>query len=95
MANNQGGGIFKLLPIGKEENREKNPYLSLLTTPHQLDITAIVKAFGIEAKKVNSREEYLQHLQQWNKKPKFMILECLFNDEDNIRTYDQLKTVKL
>ena len=95
VANNQGGGIFKLLPIGKEENREKNPYLSLLTTPHQLDITAIVTAFGIEAKKVNSREEYLQHLQQWNKNPKFMILECLFNDEDNIRTYDQLKTVKL
>jgi 2-succinyl-5-enolpyruvyl-6-hydroxy-3-cyclohexene-1-carboxylate synthase len=60
-----------------------------------LDITAIVKAFGIEAKKVNNREEYLQHLQQWNKNPKFMILECLFNDEDNIRTYDQLKTVKL
>ena len=95
VANNHGGGIFKLLPIGKEDNKENNPFLPMLTTPHEINMTPIIRGFGISAKEVNSKEEYKLALKQWSDQPSLLILECFFSDEDNAKTYDQLKTVKL
>lgn len=95
VANNHGGGIFKLLPVGSKENAEKNPFLPMLTTPHSLNLSAIVKGFNLDVHQICNKEEYVQKLKAWSNSPKLMILECLFSDEDNAYTYDQLKTVKL
>lgn len=95
IANNHGGGIFKLLPIGKKENQDQNHFLPMLTTPHKLDLSAIIKGFDLNVHQVANKEKYVQKLKDWSNSPRLMILECLFSDEDNAYTYDQLKTVKL
>ncbi len=95
LANNHGGGIFKLLPVGKKENEKQNPFLPMLTTPHHIDLAPIIQGFGIKAQLVKTKEEYETYLKQWSDAPELLILECVFTDEDNAQTYDQLKTVKL
>ncbi len=95
VANNHGGGIFKLLPVGKKENEEFNPFLPMLTTPHSIDLSPIAAAMGIATKQVRTKSDYEKALKTWNDHPSLLILECLFTDEDNAKTYDQLKTVKL
>ncbi len=95
LANNHGGGIFKLLPIGKKENVEKNSFIPMLTTPHRINFAPIIRGFNIDCTEVKNREEYKNALDSWCKNPKLQVVECFFNDEDNGRTYDQLKTVKL
>jgi len=91
IANNHGGGIFKLLPIGKQGT----DYLNLLTTPHQYDFKPLLEGWGLPCKKVSSKEDYVQALKDWNESPELLFLEVVFNDEDNVSVYNQLKTVKL
>jgi 2-succinyl-5-enolpyruvyl-6-hydroxy-3-cyclohexene-1-carboxylate synthase len=95
VANNFGGGIFKLLPIGKEKDQEINSFLPLLTTPHQIKLTPIVKGFNLECLEIRNRDEYKKALKDWSDQPRLLLLECFFTDEDNGQTYDLLKTVKL
>jgi len=92
VANNFGGGIFKLLPIAKNDQFD---YLDLLTTPHQQKFSSLINAIGIPCQEIQNKEDYLIALEDWNKSPQFKVLEVLIKDEDNAHLYDQLKTVKL
>lgn len=93
IANNKGGGIFNLLPIGQQN--QKDSYLPLLTTPHNIEMTSLIKATGLPATKVSTKEEYQVELDKWNKNPTLLFLEILFNDKDNVEVYKKLRTVKL
>jgi 2-succinyl-5-enolpyruvyl-6-hydroxy-3-cyclohexene-1-carboxylate synthase len=90
IANNQGGGIFKLLPIRNDERT-----LPLVTTPHQHQFTALLKSMGLKSSQVTSKKTYQEALEKWNKSPTLSILEVMINDDDNFKVYQQLKTVKL
>lgn len=93
IANNYSGGIFNLLPIAQQSS-ESN-YLSLLTTPHSIEFTPIIKAIGLPVKRVTTKEEYQMELDLWNESPQLLFLEVTFNDQDNVDVYKKLRTVKL
>jgi 2-succinyl-5-enolpyruvyl-6-hydroxy-3-cyclohexene-1-carboxylate synthase len=58
--NNNGGGIFESLPIGKSAKKLKEYFV----TPHNLDLSEIVKSFGFNYQLITSRSELRQHLKK-------------------------------
>ncbi len=93
IANNQQGGIFNLLPIANDPDKES--YQALMTTPHQTDFKTIIEAAGFPCETIMSKEQYQQALETWKTNPKLMFLNVKFNDEENQRLYRELKTLKL
>lgn len=89
LLNNNGGGIFKLLPISKEID-----LIPLLTTEQNLNYCEIIKAFNINHKMVSSKEEYLETLDIINERSGIYIHEVVIDDVSNIKVYEALKTVK-
>jgi 2-succinyl-5-enolpyruvyl-6-hydroxy-3-cyclohexene-1-carboxylate synthase len=49
--NNNGGGIFRRLPIAKFEP----PFTSLFLTPHGLDFTHVAQLYGLHYVQANDR----------------------------------------
>ncbi len=93
IANNQRGGIFNLLPLAQKE--EAKAYLTSLTTPHHQNFTALVQGLGVECIQAESKDGYQEALDQWNQSPRRLILEVIFDDDDNVEVYKKLKTVRL
>lgn len=93
LANNNRGGIFNLLPLAQKE--ESKEYLDYLTTPHKQVFSKVFEALQIEHRTITNKDTYQEALDSWNKNPKRLILEVIFNDEDNAKVYKELKTVRL
>ena len=56
--NNNGGGIFESLPIAEKYKQFREYFV----TPHNLDLEAIVKSFGINYQFIANRSKLQQHL---------------------------------
>ncbi|HEY6436627.1 MAG TPA: thiamine pyrophosphate-dependent enzyme, partial [Ignavibacteriaceae bacterium] len=56
--NNNGGGIFETLPIAQKVNR----FGEFFIASHNLDLSGIVKSFGIKHQLVNSRSQLNSYL---------------------------------
>ncbi len=80
--NNNGGGIFESLPIANRIGKLKEYFIA----PHNLDLGAIVKSFGINYKLVNSRRDLKFHLVNNINKKLLSVIE--------IRT-DAIKSVEI
>lgn len=93
IANNQGGGIFNLLPISKGPEAES--YFNLLTTPHQTPLHKVIASLGLPVKVAVTKEDYQRELDEWTKNPKLTFLEVQFNDLANQDVYKNLKTVRI
>lgn len=93
LVNNQAGGIFNLLPLADKE--ESKDYLELLTTPHQLDFSRLVNALELPCLKISDKEQFQQAIDSWNEKPKLQVLEIMVEDQDNVKVYRDLRTIKL
>ena len=90
LVNNDGGGIFTLLPI----NREKT-ILDYISSPHGQNFRKTAESFGIDYTQVTTREDFLKEFINMQKKNHHTIMEVIFDHDTNKAVYDQLKTIKL
>lgn len=90
IVNNDGGGIFTLMPINKEEK-----VLKYISSPHGHEFEKITKAFDIDYIAVREKSELSPALERIQKTNNHMVVEIFIDHETNKSVYDQLKTIKL
>lgn len=90
LINNDGGGIFTLLPIHKEKE-----VLNYITSPHGENFEAIARAFKINYLSVQKNEELKPKLLELCESKNHTLLEIFINHQTNKEVYDLLKTIKL
>lgn len=90
LVNNDGGGIFTLLPIHKEKS-----VLDYISSPHGQTFQKTAESFGIDYVQVKNKEHFLEAFQSMQKKNHHTIMEVIFDHETNKAVYDQLRTIKL
>lgn len=90
LVNNDGGGIFTLLPIHKEKT-----VLDYITSPHGQNFKKTAESFGVDYVGVSNREDFLKGFLDLQKKTTHSILEVFIDHETNKSVYDQLRTIKL
>ena len=73
--NNNGGGIFESLPIAGKAKRFKEYFI----TPHNLELAAIVKSFGINHQLITNRSQLQSHLIKSLNKNSPSVLEIQTN----------------
>jgi len=73
--NNNGGGIFESLPISQRVHR----FSKFFIAPHNLELSGIVKSFGITYKLITSRSQLKSHLLKVLNKKSPSILEIHTN----------------
>jgi len=73
--NNNGGGIFESLPIAGKVKRFKEYFI----TPHDLELAAIVKSFGINHQLITNRSQLQSHLIKGLNKNSPSVLEIQTN----------------
>ena len=90
LVNNDGGGIFTLLPINKEK-----AVLDIITSPHGLTFEKAADLFDISYQKVTTINQFKKTFCELYKTDRHEIVEVLFDHDTNKSVYDQLKTIKL
>ena len=73
--NNNGGGIFESLPIAQKVNRFREFFIA----PHNLELSGIVKSFGINYKLITNRSQLKSHLNKNINKNSPSVLEIQTN----------------
>lgn len=71
LVNNNGGGIFEILPISNYGKVFKDYFV----TPHNLDFSHFVKAYNGNYKKVKTRDEFRSAFKNSIKKKNFTVIE--------------------
>ena len=69
--NNNGGGIFESLPIAEKVNRFREYFI----TPHNIELSSVVKSFGISYQLITNRSKLQQHLKHSLTKNVTSVLE--------------------
>ena len=82
LINNNGGGIFSLLPV----SNYKKQFNRYFTTPHNLEIPAIVKSFGLSYNKIKNWSDLQKKLLNSVKEKSFSVLEIKTDPQSSIRT---------
>jgi 2-succinyl-5-enolpyruvyl-6-hydroxy-3-cyclohexene-1-carboxylate synthase len=90
LVNNDGGGIFTLLPIHKEKS-----VLDYISSPHGQTFKKTAASFDIDYVQVTEKENFLKAFKEMQSKNHHTILEVIFDHETNKSVYDQLRTIKL
>lgn len=90
LVNNDGGGIFTLLPIHKEKT-----VLDYISSPHGQTFKKTAESFGIDYVQVTKKEKFLEAFTNMQKKTHHTIMEVIFDHDTNKAVYDQLRTIKL
>ncbi len=90
LVNNDGGGIFTLLPIHREKS-----VLDYITSPHGQTFKKTAESFGIDYVSVSAREELLPAFREMQKKTTHTLMEIFIDHNTNKSVYDQLRTIKL
>jgi 2-succinyl-5-enolpyruvyl-6-hydroxy-3-cyclohexene-1-carboxylate synthase len=71
LINNNGGGIFEMLPISSEENL----FNTFFKTPHNLNISSLVKSFGLEHHLIKGTKDFQNKLKNSFLKKSLTVLE--------------------
>lgn len=90
LINNDGGGIFTLLPIHKEQE-----VLKYISSPHGQNFAKAAELAGITYLSVKSRSELEEKFQQLQNSPTHALCEIFIDHDTNKAVYDQLRTIKL
>lgn len=90
LINNDGGGIFTLLPIHKEEE-----VLKYITSPHGQTFEKAAGLAGIRYLPVKNREELNTNLQELQESKSHALMEIFIDHQTNKEVYDKLRTIKL
>lgn len=75
--NNQGGGIFHMLPVAKKT--EVSPWFD---TPHDISLGSLCKAHGISHVKVKDEFDFANALNLFDQT---LVIEVMINKEKNVR----------
>jgi 2-succinyl-5-enolpyruvyl-6-hydroxy-3-cyclohexene-1-carboxylate synthase len=86
LLNNNGGGIFDMLPIAEF----KQVCEPLFNTPHDLDFAPIVTAYGCEYVAINSWAQFKTEVLASLTKPGTQVLELKSNRQDNQKMRQQI-----
>jgi 2-succinyl-5-enolpyruvyl-6-hydroxy-3-cyclohexene-1-carboxylate synthase len=78
--NNNGGGIFESLPIAQKVNRFREFFVS----PHNLELSGIVKSFGIDYQLIMRRSQLKSHLNKSLNKKHPSVLEIQTNSVKSV-----------
>ena len=90
LINNDGGGIFTLLPIHKEQN-----VLDYITSPHGQTFKKAAQLIGIEYLGVAEKNSFASSFEILQEKKCHCLMEIFIDNSINKNIYDQLKTIKL
>lgn len=75
LLNNDGGGIFNLLPLAKKDSSVKRSAREYFTTPHGLDARHAAAMFGIEYENPGTTEAFRQVVGQSLQRPGCTLVE--------------------
>ena len=81
LVNNDGGGIFEVLPISDYGNTFKE----FFKTPHGLDFSHFVKAYGGFYKKIKSWNDFKTSFQNSFKRNSFSVLEIKTDSSKSLK----------
>lgn len=90
LVNNDGGGIFTLLPIHKEKT-----VLDYISSPHGQNFKKTAESFGIDYVQVTNNQDFQEEFKKMQNKNHHSIMEVVFDHDTNKAVYDQLRTIKL
>lgn len=90
LINNDGGGIFTLLPIHKEQN-----VIDYITSPHGQTFKKAAELFGIDYLEVKDKNNLTSKFNELQEKNHHCLMEIFIDNKTNKEVYDQLKTIKL
>ena len=90
LINNDGGGIFTLLPIHKEI-----PVIDLITTPHGHSFKKAAALVNIDYSEVRDERTLKSAFMSLQEKTHHCIMEIFIDNKTNKEVYDQLRTIKL
>lgn len=77
LINNNGGGIFRFLPISEH----KEVFTKYFLTPTHISYKDIVQAFGIDYKELKTHQDILTHIKVSNVRKKAVVFEIKTNSE--------------
>ncbi len=87
--NNNGGGIFSLLPVSKEIN--KKIFNEYWTTPHNIDLKKIAALYAANYQKVTSKKQLNSALIKFNNTNGINIIDAQIDIENNKKILTHLK----
>ena len=90
LVNNDGGGIFTLLPIAQEKN-----ILDYITSPHGQTFKKAAELVGIHYIEVNTIEALIPSFNKLQSLNEHCLMEIFVDNKINKDVYDQLRTIKL
>jgi 2-succinyl-5-enolpyruvyl-6-hydroxy-3-cyclohexene-1-carboxylate synthase len=90
LINNDGGGIFTLLPINKEQN-----VLDYITSPHGQTFKKASELIGIDYLEVHDAGSLIGSFNKLQEKKHHCLMEIFVDNKINKEVYDQLRTIKL
>jgi 2-succinyl-5-enolpyruvyl-6-hydroxy-3-cyclohexene-1-carboxylate synthase len=90
LVNNDGGGIFTLLPIHKEKN-----VLDYITSPHGQTFKKAAELVGIDYLEVRDEKSLIPTFNELQEKNTHCLMEIFVDHDVNQKVYDVLKTIKL
>lgn len=90
LLNNQGGGIFRMIP-GPTEQPELSPFF---TTPHTLSAKRTAKDFGLDYRQANGRKTLQKALADfWEPGDRPQLLEIGTEQEQNTKVLNQFRQI--
>lgn len=90
VVNNKGGGIFDHLPISKDTET-----LPLIKTEHDKDFKGISEWLNITYYSATNISEFESAFKQAALKEEVCVIEASIDQVENLKVYEQLKTLKL
>jgi 2-succinyl-5-enolpyruvyl-6-hydroxy-3-cyclohexene-1-carboxylate synthase len=90
LINNNGGGIFTLVPYKDDHN-----IMPWMTTPHEYQFDKISASFGIKHQFIYDHTDFCHEFSKALTTPCTQILELKIDNLKNLDIYQKLKTVRL
>lgn len=90
LVNNDGGGIFTLLPIHKEQE-----VLNYITSPHGQTFKKTAEMLEIDYIEVSDRKTLISSFKNLQEAKHHCLMEVFVDSKTNKEVYDKLRTIKL
>ena len=87
--NNNGGGIFSLLPVSNKKNKYFSDYW---TTPHNLDLKKIADSYNVNYYCSKSINELKSYLDSSYSNSGICMIDCIIDINKNIEIINTLKS---
>jgi 2-succinyl-5-enolpyruvyl-6-hydroxy-3-cyclohexene-1-carboxylate synthase len=89
VVNDDGGGIFSLLPIAA--HGERVDFERLFTVPHGISIGSLASAYGLQHRRATSVEEFSQALESFQSSPGTQVIEVVVDRSQNLALHREIR----